>query len=72
MERCRQVLHGSRDEPTGQALSKLLAILTARAVSSLLTATDIGDVRALQGEIRAYERLAETQRKPFALPSGPA
>jgi len=47
-----------------------LAIQTARAVSSLLTATDIGDVRALQGEIRAYERLAEAQRKPFALPSG--
>ena len=63
LEQARLTLHQSRAEPSGLALSKLLTILSERSVARLLTATDIGDVRAAQGEVAAYQRLLDFQNR---------
>ena len=64
LERCKATLHSSRDEVTGRALSRLLTILLERSVAKLLTATDIGEIRALQSEANLCQKLLDMQNKP--------
>lgn len=62
LEQAKAVLRVSRDEVTGLALSKLLKTLSEQSLNRLMTATDIGEVRGLQGEIRAYQKLLDAQQ----------
>lgn len=62
LEQAKAVLRVSRDEVTGLALSKLLKTLSEQSLNRLMTATDIGEVRSLQGEIRAYQKLLDAQQ----------
>lgn len=64
LETSRRVLHQSKDEATGQALTKLLTIQLEQALSKLLTVTDVGDFRAAQAEANVYQRLLDLQQQP--------
>lgn len=64
LEDSRRVLHQSKDEATGQALSKLLTTLLEQALAKLLTASEIGDFRAAQAEANAYQKLLDFQQQP--------
>lgn len=67
LERVQAILRQSKDEATGQALSRLLTILLERSLAKLLTVTAEGDFRAIQAEAMTYQRLLDVQtRAPFA------
>lgn len=60
------ILRQSKDEVTGQALSRWLSIQLERSIAKLLTVTSEGDFRAIQAEALAYQRLLDVQtRNPF-------
>ena len=69
LDRCRAILHQSKDEATGQALSKLLTIQLERSVAKLMTTTDHGELRAAQGEVMAIQRIIDFQQKSPITPS---
>ena len=64
LEDSRMVLHQSKDEATGQALSKLLTIHLEQSLAKLMIVTDVGDFRAAQAEAQAYQKLLDLQQQP--------
>ena len=72
MAHARHVLHHSKDDATGQALRLLIEAEREREVARLLIATDIGEVRAAQGAVAAYQRILDYQQVPAVpLPGTP-
>ena len=63
LDRCREILHRNKDEAAGQALSKVLRILTDKAMARLLTVTDPAEFRAIQSEALSYQRILDFQHK---------
>ena len=67
--RCRQILHQTKDEVTGQALHRLLTDLLDSSRTALESAADVATIHRLQGDVRTLRKLITMQQTPITTPT---